>query len=169
MIESSGQIITGRAIEDLPNVIEEVAGADGYYRTAYKALVAPTSEEITTAGPSTTKGSWCKIAKAGDDARFLGVIGNDTTPEANIILDTNRPALEMFSNYSVRKGGVVTIERNGMIPVKATGDIQEQDLLELGADGTFKKQATPNVATAVGKAYESAANGERFLAYIKAL
>lgn len=172
MIESSGQILTGRAAEDMVAPIEVVTGTDGYHRTRYKALALP--EDLSDLGDSATKGTWCVVAQEGDDARFLGVIGDDTTPHANLkytgsVVDAAHPVVEPYQSHSFKKGDALTFERNGVIAVIAGGAVCEGDLLKLADDGRFQK-ATPGTDTIfVGRAYESAAEGEVFRAFIKAL
>ena len=60
----------------------------------------------------------------------------------------------------------MTIERNGMISVLSGDTIKEGDYLKLGDNGTFVPGAKSDN---IGRAYESAAAGERFEAYINAL
>lgn len=167
MIQSTGQILTGKAIANLDEVIVNKADDKGFYKSAYKALVCPEQSAITN--DSLVNGTWCQIGSEGADARFLGVVGDDTSPEANINLTSNKPVVEFGASYSVPAGGVVTFERNGMISVIAGGAIKEGDLLELANNGAFKAQATPDASKAVGRAYGNAAANERFVAFIKAL
>ena len=91
-------------------------------------------------------------------------------PEANLgaadALGNREPVLDWGASRTYQIGDVMTIERNGMISVLAGGDIQEGDYLKLGANGTFVKGTK---AVNIGRAYESAAAGERFEAYINAL
>lgn len=169
MIISSGQILTGRAIEDIPAAIINRKDADGWADSAYKAVCVPAAADVAVAGPSNTNGSWIEIGDTGNDVRFLGVIGDDTSPQANKILSSDAPVLNTHEDYHVKKGDVVTFERNGVLSVLAGGDIVEGDLLALGEDGTFIAQSTPSKATALGRAYGSAEEGERFIAYIQAL
>ena len=164
MIESSGQILTGRAATDLEAVIEVVEGTDGFHRSKYKALMLPdTMPELD----SETKGTWVVIAQTGKESQFLGVAGDDTVPHANIVLDSGNPVIDWYASHSFKQGDVLTFERNGVIPVIAESAITEGDLLCLGANGTFKTAGEND--TAVGRAYENAAAGDVFRAYITAL
>ena len=164
MIESSGQILTARAATDLAAVIEVNAEADGFHRTKSKGLMlADTFPEED----SRTKGTWAVISQTGNEAKFLGVVGDDTSPHANIKLDSGNPVLEWYQSHNFKQGDVMTVERNGIIPVIAEGAIKEGDLICLGDDGTFKK--TTDIANAVGRSYENAQDGEVFRAFIKAL
>ena len=168
MIESSGQILTGRASEDLTAVITNRPDANGFYRSAYKALVIDNAKAATT--DSETKGTWVKIAQSTNTFdEFVGVVGNDHAPEANIELTSYNPVADWKADYSVRAGGVVTFERNGIISVIAGDDITKGDYLKLGDDGTFVPETAANAYKAVGRAYETAAEGERFRAMIRSL
>ncbi len=164
MIESSGQILTGRAAEDLEAVIEVVEGTDGFHRSKYKALMLA---DTFPTPDSETKGTWVVIADTGEEKRFLGVAGDDTVPHANIVLDSGNPVIDWYSSHNFKQGDVLTFERNGVIPVIAEGAIKEGDLLCLGADGTFKTAG--NNDTAVGRSYENAEDGDVFRAFITAL
>ena len=163
MIHSSGQIITGRAAERIDEGIGVKPDTEGWFRTAYKALVladSPTGDDSNVYGP------WVKEGSAGEDDKFVGIIGDDDAPYANVNLDTNNPVLGYGESKSFAVGDVMTIERNGMISVLAGGNIAEGDYLKLGANGTFVKGAKSDN---IGRAYESAVAGERFEAYINAL
>lgn len=164
MIESSGQILTGRAATDLAAVIEVVEGADGFHRSRYKALMLPDELPATD---SETKGTWVVIAQTGKEKQFLGVAGDDTVPHANIVLDSGNPVIDWYASHNFKQGDVLTFERNGVIPVIAEGNITEGDLLCLGANGTFKTAGDND--TAVGRAYENAEAGDVFRAFIQAL
>ena len=171
MIESSGQILTGRAAEDLIDVIEVKTGADGYHRTVYKALALPSTMPDDD---SMTKGTWCVLANEGDDALFLGVAGDDTTPHANrkvagAVVDAAHPVVELYQSHSFKEGDVLTFERNGMISVIAGDTVKEGDLLKLADEGTFQPADASSDSIFVGRAYESAEEGEVFRAYIHAL
>lgn len=166
MIISSGQILTGKASEDLDKIVEVRTRADGFHYSVYKALALPATMPTT---PSNVNGTWVKMATTGDDDRFVGVCGDDTSPQANIILSSGKPALDLYESYSVKQGGVLTFERNAVLNVIADGVIKEGDFLELGANGAFKKQATTDRSKAVGRAYQNAADKEPFIAYIQAL
>lgn len=168
MIESSGQILTGRASEDLTAVITNRPDANGFYRSAYKALVIDSAKAATD--DSQTKGTWVKIASSSNTFdEFVGVVGDDHAPQANIDLTQDRPVADWKADYNVRANDVVTIERNGIISVIAGEDITEGDYLKLGDDGTFKKETAANAYKAVGRAYETVAEGERFRAMIRSL
>ena len=167
MIESSGQILTGRASQDLTAVITNRPDANGFYRSAYKALVIDSTK--AAAKDSETKGTWVKIANGEDYDKFVGVVGNDHAPEANINLTSQNPVCDWKADYNVKAGGVVTFERNGIISVIADEAITEGDYLKLGSDGAFAVETAANAYKAVGRAYESAAAGERFRAMIRSL
>lgn len=172
MIESSGQILTGCAATDIVDAIEVVTGADGFHRTKYKAVAAPKNMPVTS---SETKGTWAVLsdADAASEGRFLGVVGDDTSPHANytidntVMLNHKKPVLDLYTSRTFHEGDYFTIERNGIIPVIASGAIKEGDLITTAADGKFKKATS--AAESVGRAYETVADGEVFRAMIKAL
>ena len=167
MIISSGQILTGRAAATITNGITNAKDADGYVRTAYKALCVPDTMPTDDSG---VKGTWVVEGASGKDDNFIGVIGDDSMPEANLGapdgLGQREPVLDWGASRTYQVGDVMTIERNGMISVLAGGNIAEGDYLKLGANGTFVKGAKSDN---IGRAYESAVAGERFEAYINAL
>ena len=167
MIISSGQILTGRAAAVITNGITNAKDSNGYVRTTYKALCVP---ETMPDADSKVKGTWVVEGASGKDDYFIGVIGDDSMPEANLgaadALGNREPVLDWGASRTYQIGDVMTIERNGMISVLAGDDIQEGDYLKLGANGTFVKGTK---AINIGRAYESAAAGERFEAYINAL
>lgn len=167
MLISSGQILTGKAAEVITNGITNAQDANGYVRTAYKAVCAPAT---MPAGDSGVKGTWVVEGQSGQDALFLGVIGDDSMPEANLAapdsLGIRNPVLDWGASRTYQVGDVMTFERNGMISVLAGDTIKEGDFLKLGNNGTFVKGARSDN---IGRAYESAAAGERFEAYINAL
>lgn len=167
MIISSGQILTGRAAAVITNGITNTKDANGYVRTAYKAVCTP---DTMPDADSKVKGTWVVEGASGKDNNFIGVIGDDSMPEANLTaadsLGIREPVLDWGASRTYQIGDVMTIERNGMISVLAGGTIKEGDYLKLGANGTFVAgQKSDNI----GRAYESAAAGERFEAYIHAL
>ena len=94
----------------------------------------------------------------------------DSMPEANLgapdVLGNREPVLDWGASRTYQIGDVMTIERNGMISVLAGDTIKEGDYLKLGDNGTFVPGAKSDN---IGRAYESAAAGERFEAYINAL
>lgn len=167
MIISSGQILTGRAAATITNGITNAKDADGYVRTAYKALCVPDTMPTDDSG---VKGTWVVEGASGKDDNFIGVIGDDSMPEANLgapdALGQREPVLDWGASRTYQVGDVMTIERNGMISVLAGGAITEGDYLKLGANGTFVKG---DKSDNIGRAYESAVAGERFEAYIHAL
>ena len=167
MIISSGQILTGRAAATITNGITNAKDADGYVRTAYKALCVPDTMPTDDSG---VKGTWVVEGASGKDDNFIGVIGDDSMPEPNLgapdALGQREPVLDWGASRTYQVGDVMTIERNGMISVLAGGNIAEGDYLKLGANGTFVKGAKSDN---IGRAYESAVAGERFEAYINAL
>ena len=166
MIESSGQILTGRASQDLAAVITNRPDANGFYRSAYKALVI----DSTKAAAEDSKGTWVKIAQSTNTFdEFVGVVGDDHAPQANIELTSYNPVCDWKADYNVKANDVVTFERNGIISVIAGDDITEGDYLKLGDDGTFVPETAANAYKAVGRAYETAAEGERFRAMIRSL
>lgn len=160
MIHSSGQIITGRAAELIENGISVAPDAEGYFRTTYKALVTAQSPDGNDSG---VYGPWVKEASAGDDNIFIGVIGDDDSPYANVNLDTNTPVLDYGASKSFAAGDVMTIERDGILSVIAGGNIKQGDFLKLADNGAFQKGARSNN---IGFAMESAKAGERFRAII---
>lgn len=167
MIISSGQILTGKAAEVITNGITNAKDANGYVRTAYKAVCVPTSVPDEDSG---VKGTWVIEGASGLDAQFFGVIGDDSMPEANLTVADNlgrrEAVLDWGASRTYQVGDCMTVERLGMISVLAGGAITEGDYLKLGDNGTFVKgQRSDNI----GRAYESAAAGERFEAYINAL
>lgn len=167
MIISSGQILTGKAAEVINNGITNAKDADGYVRTAYKAVCVPASVPDEDSG---IKGTWVIEGASGLDDQFFGVIGDDSMPEANLTAADNLGRREAVLEWGVSRtyqvGDCMTVERLGMISVLAGEDIKEGDFLKLGDNGTFVKgQRSDNI----GRAYESAAAGERFEAYINAL
>lgn len=162
MIISSGQILTGKAAATIENGITVAEDAKGFFRTAYKAVCFPDS---APAGASDVNGTWVVEGASGKDDQFLGVIGDDTAPEPNLALTSRKPVLEYGASRSFAVGDVMTFERNGVMYVLAGGNIKEGDLLKLGDDGTFVAGAT-NKASALGRAYEAAEEGERFMAMI---
>lgn len=167
MIISSGQILTGKAAAVITDGITNAKDADGYVRTAYKALCTPDTMPNADSG---VKGTWVVEGASGKDDNFIGVIGDDSMPEANLTsadnLGRREAVLDWGASRTYQIGDCMTIERNGMISVIAGGAITEGDYLKLGANGTFVKgQKSDNI----GRAYESAASGERFEAYIHAL
>lgn len=162
MIISSGQILTGKAAETIENGITVAEDAKGFFRTAYKAVCFPDS---APAGASDVNGTWVVEGASGKDDQFLGVIGDDTAPEPNLALTSRKPVLDHGASRSFAVGDVMTFERNGVMYVLAGGNIKEGDLLKLGDDGTFVAGATDK-ASALGRAYEAAEEGERFMAMI---
>lgn len=167
MIISSGQILTGRAAEVISEGITNAKDANGYVRTTYKALCTPDTMPDADSG---VKGTWVVEGASGKDDQFIGVIGDDSMPEANLgapdALGNREPVLDWGASRTYQVGDAMTIERNGMISVLAGGDIKEGDYLKLGDNGTFVKGTK---AVNIGRAYESASAGERFEAYINAL
>ncbi len=167
MIISSGQILTGKAAEVITNGITNAKDADGYVRTAYKAVCVPASVPDEDSG---IKGTWVIEGASGLDDQFFGVIGDDSMPEANLTAADNLGRREAILDWGASRtyqvGDCMTVERLGMISVLAGDDIKEGDYLKLGDNGTFVPgQRSDNI----GRAYESAAAGERFEAYINAL
>lgn len=167
MIISSGQILTGRAAATITKGISNKKDSNGFVRTAYKALCTPAT--MPTAD-SEVKGTWVVCGESGADDRFIGVIGDDSMPEANLTApDSNglrEAVLDWGASRTYQVGDTMTIERNGMISVIAGGDIKEGDYLALGDDGTF---VASKKKTDIGRAYESAVEGQRFEAMIRAL
>ena len=167
MIISSGQILTGKAAAVITDGITNAKDADGYVRTAYKALCVPDTMPNADSG---VKGTWVVEGASGKDDNFIGVIGDDSMPEANLTAADNlgrrEAVLDWGASRTYQIGDCMTIERNGMISVIAGGAIKEGDYLKLGANGTFVKG---DKSDNIGRAYESAASGERFEAYINAL
>ena len=167
MIISSGQILTGRAAATITEGIKNAKDSEGYVRSAYKALCTP--DEMPEAD-SKTKGTWVVEGASGKDDNFIGVVGDDSMPEANLdapdVLGIRNPVLDWGASRTYQVGDVMTIERNGMISVIAGGAIKEGDWLKLGANGTFVKADKP---TRIGRAYENAEPGQRFEAMISSL
>ena len=171
MIESSGQILTARAAADMPAVIEVRKRADGFYESFYKLLAMPSTMPTEDSG---LKGTWAVIANEGDDERFLGIAGSDTAPEANVeipvVLNDAQPVLNLYKSHNVPKGGVIPFERNGIIVVCADEEVKEGQLLVCADDGKVKPAAsTKKTYECIGRAYENAAEGETFRAFIRAL
>ena len=167
MIHSSGQILTGRAAKVIENAISNVPDKDGFFKTAYKAVCVP---EVIPTEASEVYGTWIEEGAEGKHLSFVGVVGNDTTPEANLdagtaVLNSRKPILDYGASRTLQKGDVVTIERNGMISVIASEKVKEGELITLGANGGFKP--TKVAEESLGRAYQSAEKGERFIAYIK--
>lgn len=160
MIHSSGQIITGRAAEVIQDGIGVKPDTEGWYRTAYKALVLADSPD---GSDSNVYGPWVKEAAAGEDDKFVGIIGDDDAPYANVNLDTNNPVLGYGESKSFAVGDVMTIERNGILSVIAGADITQGDYLKLADNGAFQ---TGSRDEGIGFAMESAKAGERFRATI---
>lgn len=160
MIHSSGQIITGRAAKLIENGISVAPDAEGYFRTTYKALVIAESPDGNDSG---VYGPWVKEASAGDEDIFVGVIGDDDSPYANVNLDTNKPVLDYGASKSFAAGDVMTIERNGILSVIAGGNIKQGEYLKLANNGAFQKGTRSD---GIGFAMESAKAGERFRATI---
>ena len=160
MIHSSGQIITGRAAEAIEEGIGVKPDTEGWFRTAYKALVLAESPD---GNDSNVYGPWVKEGSAGDDDIFVGIIGDDDAPYANVNLDTNNPVLDYGASKSFAVGDVMTIERNGILSVIAGADITQGDYLKLADNGAFQKGTR---AEGIGFAMESAKAGERFRATI---
>lgn len=167
MIISSGIILTGKAAETIVNGIDNKKDANGFVRSAYKAVCTPKTMPKT---PSEVNGTWVVEAQSGDDDRFVGVIGDDTLPEANLgaanALGQRDAVLDWGAPRTFQTGDTMTIEKEGMISVIAGGAITEGDFLKLGDNGTFVKS---NTKTDLGRAYESAVEGERFVAKIYCL
>ena len=167
MIISSGQILTGKAAAVITDGITNAKDADGYVRSAYKALCVPDTMPNADSG---VKGTWVVEGASGKDDNFIGVIGDDSMPEANLTAADNlgrrEAVLDWGASRTYQIGDCMTIERNGMISVIAGGAIKEGYYLKLGANGTFVKG---DKSDNIGRAYESAASGERFEAYINAL
>lgn len=160
MIHSSGQIITGRAAKVIQDGIGVKPDTEGWYRTAYKALVLADSPD---GSDSNVYGPWVKEAAAGEDDKFVGIIGDDDAPYANVNLDTNNPVLGYGESKSFAVGDVMTIERNGILSVIAGADITQGDYLKLADNGAFQ---TGSRDEGIGFAMESAKAGERFRATI---
>lgn len=160
MIHSSGQIITGRAAKVIQDGIGVKPDTEGWYRTAYKALVLADSPD---GSDSNVYGPWVKEAAAGEDDKFVGIIGDDDAPYANVNLDTNNPVLGYGESKSFAVGDVMTIERNGILSVIAGADITQGDYLKLANNGAFQKGSRDK---GIGFAMESAKAGERFRATI---
>lgn len=160
MIHSSGQIITGRAAKVIQDGIGVKPDTEGWYRTAYKALVLADSPD---GSDSNVYGPWVKEAAAGEDDKFVGIIGDDDAPYANVNLDTNNPVLGYGEPKSFAVGDVMTIERNGILSVIAGANITQGDYLKLADNGAFQKGSRDK---GIGFAMESAKAGERFRATI---
>lgn len=164
MIHSSGQIITGRAAKTITNGITVTKDADGYYRSAFKAVCIAASPNQRDSG---VYGPWVEEAATGKEGTFVGVIGDDTAPYANReVLDDREPVLGYGKSRSFAQGDVMTIERNGIISVIAGGNITQGSYLKLGDNGTFVKG---NKNDGIGFAMESAKSGDRFRATIYAI
>ena len=166
MIHSSGQIITGKFKNATASVILNKKDEKGFYRAHYKALVVD-----TTTGASEdpdTYGFWVKVADDTATAKdFVGVVGSDTYPQANVdILNDNKPYCSYGNDYNVPAGGLVTIERNGIIRVIANEKIAPGDLIAIGGEnGSFKKAT--DLTDAVGRAVTGAEKkDDGFQAYI---
>ena len=166
MIISSGQIITGRAASTIEEGVKVTEDATGFAYTTYKALVSPDSIPADADSYSDFYGLWVETGASGKDDYFVGVVGDDTVPTANVNVDTNKPYVghERASQTFV-KGDVMPIERNGILSVCAGGDLERGDWLKLGDDGTFVKGSKSDN---IGRAHESAETGQRFRAYIGA-
>lgn len=166
MIHSSGQIFTGKAASMIENGIGTEKDADGYYRTAFKALCIAESPDGNDTG---VYGPWVEEAMAGNEDTFVGVIGDDTAPYANMdveVLTDRQPVLGYGKSRSFAPGDVMTIERNGILSVIAGGNIKQGEYLKLADNGAFQKGAKSD---GIGFAMESAKAGERFRATIYAL
>ena len=160
MIHSSGQIITGRAAKVIENGIGVSPDSEGWYRTAYKALILSDSPD---GNDSNVYGPWVEEGAAGKDDKFVGVIGDDDLPYANVDLTSQKPVLDYGASRSFAVGDVMTIERNGILSVIAGADITQGDYLKLADNGAFQKGTR---AQGIGFAMESAKAGERFRATI---
>ena len=164
MIISSGQIITGRAASTITEGVKVTEDAEGFARTVYKALVSPSSIPADADAYADFYGLWVEVGASGKDDNFVGVVGDDTVPTANIDVNSNQPYVgRQRKSQTFVKGDVMTIERNGILSVCAGGDIKRGDWLKLGNDGTFVKG---NKSDNIGRAHESAKAGQRFRAYI---
>lgn len=166
MIHSSGQIFTGKAASMIENGIETTKDTDGYFRTAFKALCIAESPDGTDTG---VYGPWVELAGEGKESTFVGVIGDDTAPYANMdteVLTDRQPVLGYGKSRSFAPGDVMTIERNGILSVIAGADITQGSYLALADNGAFK---TGTKDDGIGFAMESAKAGERFRATIYAL
>lgn len=164
MIISSGQILTGRAAATIPKGITVAKDANGFFRTSYKAVCFPDS---APASDSNVNGTWVVEGQSGKDDNFLGIIGDDTAPEPNLTLTDRQPVLDYGASRDFAVGDVMTFERDGIFYVMAGAAVKEGDYLKLGNDGTFVGGATR--ADAIGRAYESADEGQTFMAKIQAL
>ena len=167
MLISSGQILTGKAAAVINEGIKNAKDANGYVRTAYKAVCTPDTMPNEDSG---VKGTWVVEGASGKDDQFFGVIGEDSMPEPNLTAADNlgrrEAVLDWGASRTYQVGDCMTVERNAMLSVLAGGTIKEGDFLKLGANGTFVKGARSDN---IGRAYESAAEGERFEAFIFAL
>ena len=166
MIHSSGQIFTGKAATMIENGIETTKDTDGYYRTAFKALCIAESPDGSDSG---VYGPWVELATAGNEDTFVGVIGDDTAPYANMdveVLTDRQPVLGYGKSRSFAPGDVMTIERNGILSVIAGADVTQGQYLKLANNGAFQPGEKSD---GIGFAMESAKAGERFRATIYAL
>ena len=166
MIHSSGQIFTGKAASMIENGIGIEKDADGYFRTAFKALCIAKSPDGTDTG---VYGPWVEEAAAGKESTFGGVIGDDTAPYANMdveVLTDRQPVLGYGKSRSFAPGDVMTIERNGILSVIAGADVTQGAYLKLADNGAFQEGTKDD---GIGFAMESAKAGERFRATIYAL
>lgn len=166
MIHSSGQIFTGKAASMIEDGISVEKDTDGYYRTAFKALCiaeSPDGSDTDVYGP------WVEEAGVGKEDTFVGIIGDDTAPYANLdveILTDRQPVLGFGKSRSFAPGDVMTIERNGILSVIAGADVTQGEYLKLAANGAFQPGEKSD---GIGFAMESAKAGERFRATIYAL
>ena len=166
MIHSSGQIFTGKAASMIENGIGTKKDAEGYFRTTFKALCIAESPDGTDTG---VYGPWVEEAAAGKEDTFVGVIGDDTAPYANMdteVLTDRQLVLGYGKSRSFAPGDVMTIERNGILSVLAGADITQGAYLKLANGGAFQEGEKSD---GIGFAMESAKAGERFRATIYAL
>lgn len=188
-----GFIINGVANDDIPKALEQFVDSDGMSRRASRALVVPSTYPDVPAYPNVNPilggasvsggipeflpdsvqetglapSAWVELGSAQADSRFIGVANPETAPYAQLNADGTTKSQGVYNDYDVKKGEMIGIVRDCIVPVVADGTIKQQDLLELSSNGKFKAQSSPNIATAVAVAYSPAVDGGIFEAYIR--
>jgi hypothetical protein len=184
-----GNIITCVTANDIEALITNGKDPEGYYRTAYKAITLDETPDgparpdmfpfLTGPGlgpdgaykgrAAEVLGAWGKIGDTDEDDKFLGVVNHidDQSFTTNVeVLDYQTPYIgRKPTSFSVRAGDVFSVMRDAIHDgVIAGDDIEQQDLLKLGPDGTFVPGADFGEHVAV--AYTAAEKDQTFSAKI---
>jgi hypothetical protein len=99
--------------------------------------------------------------------RLVGVAGAASLKVCGVARHDVPATKATIQGPQVGDGNELTVARNVIIPVTASGAVAVGDKLVAAAAGAVSAAgATPDARTVVGEAFEAAADGATFLAYI---